>query len=250
MNTRRSLSFVLCFIFSIILSACDQKTPKLNSLKFNLYYQNQVLTCESLKASAIKLNELRFYIHDVRANNLPLQLIENDDQYQSLAYLDFSATLRHCDSKNDLQPNEEVLFLSDSSEIGNLSFKLGVPLSLNHQNPVKAKSPLNRSDMHWQWLSGYKFLRLEYVKNNELNRFHLGSIGCSGKLPDDVKCQQVNRLSVNLKEFNSENSNIEVHIDDFLKAQESSLCMGNASDDNCKVWFKALEGSVFKVGLR
>ena len=247
MNMHRSFCLFLCAISLIIISACVKKPAEVKSLKFDLFYQNQLLECNLLRALPFELNELRFYLHDLRVDNKSLQLSQNDTQHKSLAYIDFSSTLRHCDSKVYLQPNENVLFHSALTKFGSLSFEIGVPLSLNHQNPVKAQSPLNRSDMHWQWLSGYKFLRLEYLKNNQLNRLHLGSTACEGEIPDNVTCKNPNHLQINLSDFDINTSVIQVHIDELVKSESDSLCMGNFEQENCRLWLNALQNSVFKV---
>ncbi len=44
-----------------------------------------------------------------------------------------------------------------------LEFKIGVPETLNHIDPLTAVSPLNYTDMHWHWASGYKFFRAGLV---------------------------------------------------------------------------------------
>ena len=40
-----------------------------------------------------------------------------------------------------------------------LSFNIGVPFAINHQNPLLQESPLNDSSMFWAWRNGYKFVR-------------------------------------------------------------------------------------------
>ena len=60
-----------------------------------------------------------------------------------------------------------------------LSFNVGVPFAINHQNPLIQASPLNDSSMFWVWRNGYKFIRWDMQSEfGDAWSFHLGSVGC------------------------------------------------------------------------
>ncbi len=60
-----------------------------------------------------------------------------------------------------------------------LSFNVGVPFAVNHQNPLIQGSPLNDSSMFWVWRNGYKFIRWDMQsESGDSWSFHLGSVGC------------------------------------------------------------------------
>lgn len=103
------------------------------------------------------------------------------------------------------------------SENINVSFMLGVPFALNHQNPLLQASPLNDSSMFWVWRNGYKFLRWDMQSEADADSwsFHLGSVGCES--PAMVRaprkpCAQANTLPVDL-----------VLTDDAVKWQDDDL---------------------------
>lgn len=51
----------------------------------------------------------------------------------------------------------------DAGSYSNLYFTIGLDSATNHSDPTVAASPLNQTDMHWNWntSSGYKFIKLE-----------------------------------------------------------------------------------------
>jgi len=246
--------FYQCFLLLVILcvGACEKNVhvgSVSRSIDFELMYQGESLNCERLSRLPIKLNDFRFYIHDFKQSHSGVSLLESKWQSQNVALLDFAATQRLCDSSEQRDFNQSVKFrYSRTKGVIPIGFSLGVPATLNHQNPVKAVPPLNRSDMHWQWLSGYKFLRLEYENGTALKRFHLGSFGCSGKIPDAVDCKYPNTMTIHLENYDLETSIIEVHLDALLNNKSSVFCMGNPLDKTCSQWIMALKNDVFKIG--
>jgi len=231
-----------CLIFSvliiILLTACSKSNEiasfegKVYEIPFQLFYQDKPLDCDNHQ-----ILDFRLYIYDLELG----QSAVSSSPKNKIQLLDFISSY---ECKNQLML--EVSKLSNQSE---LNFTLGVPSGLNHQNPVKAEYPLNLSAMHWQWLSGYKFLRLEFENNDQVNRFHLGSWGCSGRIPDDVDCNAPNRIPILIPDFNIENSFVAVHLDALLDVETESLCMGSPNDRNCVHWLQALQHDVFKVGF-
>jgi len=249
-HLKKTILIILLINKVLFLTACNKK-EHLGSIarviQFELYYENQVLDCENLFNLPVELSEFRFYLHDFKLADSKVNFLNTDWQFDNIVLLDFVTSKVACDSIATGKFNQEIFFhYSQVDGYKDLEFTLGVPQKYNHQNPVKANAPLNRSDMHWQWLSGYKFLRLEYLNNHVLNRFHLGSVACSGKIPDAVNCKYPNRLKIKIKDFNLDTSIIEVHLDSLLDKNSEDLCMGDPEDLICKDWINGLEHQVFK----
>jgi len=236
---------LMLFSCSKVETIVSKETQK---IEFKLLYQGKELSCSDFEKLNLSLLDMRFFIHDLSFGNDSLDLIDTEWQSSGVALLDFENTKRQCE-QNNLSNNDSVQFSSSitTGKEGVLSFTVGLPNNLNHQNPVKAPSPLNRSDMHWQWLSGYKFLRLEYIKNQQLNRFHLGSMGCSGRIPNDVTCNTPNTLKVNLADFEMGYSIVQIHLDGLVEVESEGLCMGNPNDEACDLWIEALSENTFRT---
>ncbi len=51
----------------------------------------------------------------------------------------------------------------EAGSFSNLYFNVGVDATANHADPTTAASPLDQTDMHWNWntSAGYKFIKLE-----------------------------------------------------------------------------------------
>jgi len=236
---------VFSFLLLCILAACSASEQKVLSQDktFNLNFElvsTQALACNASNKKTL-LKDFRMYIHALKFNGELLSLESNEWQTDGVALLDFSDSDRHC-KNSQLSANQSIRFRSKNiSEAGVLAFSIGVPQNLNHQNPVKAQTPLNRSDMHWQWLSGYKFMRLEYSDSEGDKRFHLGSIACAGKIPDQVDCKFPNRPNIILDNVELGKNSIKINADKLFSVAGQALCMGDPEDEACKSWLKMLQ---------
>ncbi|MFT5162374.1 MAG: putative repeat protein (TIGR04052 family), partial [Alteromonadaceae bacterium] len=123
-------------------------------------------------------------------------------------------------------------------------FKIGVPFELNHKNPLTAQPPLNQSSMHWHWQAGYKFMRAEFVINNQPRRLHLGSLHCKGEIGAISHCELPNRPAFTLTNFKLNQSAITLSLDKLLDDDSSNdhsylTCMGGTEHpwcDNALKW--------------
>ncbi len=237
------MRFITLFL-SLILLSCVPETnqARQHQVSFQVFYKDRAVSCQSLKAQGILLSDFRMYIDQLRY--FASRAAISQPQMIPIQYLDFNSL--NCDDQKLFRTLEVVE--SSNIQAYDLGFQVGVPYRLNHQNPVKAEPPLNLSSMHWQWLSGYKFLRLEFEKAGQLNRFHLGSWGCEGKLPDAVSCKQPNRINILLEKFRLNENIVEVHLDSLFAVESKTLCMGDPNDPACQVWTNALKDDVFKIG--
>lgn len=151
-----------------LLVSCQKQPP--TAVSVQLLWQGQPIACgQALPLKGWQLEQIQFYLADFQLNGQPQLLSANDWQSQQIALLGTD-----CHSAGQWQ----VLFQQPLSS-GELSFTLGVPQSLNHQNPLTAKSPLQQSDMHWSWQTGYKFFRLDLQGPKGGWSMHLGATGCS-----------------------------------------------------------------------
>lgn len=185
----------------LILSGCQ---PAPSQLELVPVWQGKPIACGDNLAMAPaaqsqwRLAQLQLYLSEFKLDNQPLTLQPKAHQQADIALLGSD-----CGSEGHW-----TLSFTDAIEKGLLSFTLGVPFSLNHNNPLKAESPLNQSDMFWTWQLGYKFLRLDLGHTpSGLNpqtgwSFHLGSAGCESPSPmraPSRPCAAENRFSYQLQ---------------------------------------------------
>ncbi|WDD99853.1 metallo-mystery pair system four-Cys motif protein [Thalassomonas actiniarum] len=199
--------------FSVLfsLAACDRNQAV--KITVTPVYQQQVLACNkpfSHMDKSWRYQQLQFFISDLEVisqgddsasgevNNLwqTWPMLESEFQSGMVALL---GQVCSPDDRDATSGNWQ-LALAPSFELSSISrirFTLGVPFSLNHQNPLTQKSPLNEPSMFWVWRTGHKFLRLEMVSKDDTWLFHLGSTGCSAVSPvrpPAEECRQPNRF--------------------------------------------------------
>lgn len=139
-----------------------------------------------LGAAPIEFLDFRLYVHDVRVvragEEIPVSL-EQDGlwQFENVALLDFEDKSGSC--SNGTSPTNGVIrgTIAAGEPPERLRFRIGVPEALNHGDSATAPSPLNLSGMFWDWLTGYKFVRIDTrpVGSNEAFLMHLASTVCA-----------------------------------------------------------------------
>lgn len=206
-------------------------------------------------AAEVKVKDFRLYVHDValRAKDgsfVPVMLDQDGLwQYQSLALLDFENGAGEC-ANGTPQLNSKIVGMAPAGEYDGISFKLGVPFALNHQDYAVAPSPLNLSALFWNWNGGYKFFRADVLAKDAAMAFnlHLGSTDCM----DDGKggvasCGRPNVAEVLLTGFDPLSKTIVVDYaaavaesDVTKNAGDAPGCMSGAIDPECDVIFTHL----------
>lgn len=102
-----------------------------------------------------------------------------------------------------------------------VSFVVGVPEELNHIDPMTlaASDPLTAAGMHWSWLAGFRFARVEMVQLADpgetfgVGLFHPGSTQCSGSASEGtVTCSKPNRNRVTLEGFDAAKDSIVIDV--------------------------------------
>ncbi|WP_213996636.1 MbnP family copper-binding protein [Arsukibacterium sp.] len=226
---------VVGLLMSCQPAATTSSLPK--QLPVQLSWQQQPLSCQQFISIANQqwhLQSLRFYLSNFRLNQQPLSLITNQWQQPRLALLGTD-----CQGNSNLQ-----LQFSEPLATGQLSFTLGLPFSVNHQNPLAASSPLNHSEMFWSWQLGYKFLRLDLQGPEHGWAFHLGSTGCQSASvlrPPAEPCRAANTVEVTLDYQSSQSLQLDlaVLLQQVELARDSS-CMSDSLQANCRQLFSNL----------
>jgi uncharacterized repeat protein (TIGR04052 family) len=235
---------IICCLFFSCLPGCLPTSGPLD-IPITVKYQGLPVDCGSRFNWANgqwRIDTLSLYIANVQWDNQPVSLLE--DRPVALVGL-------LCESQ---KPEALLVTLADvphNNRPGELTFEVGVPFAINHQNPLHAKAPLNRSDMFWSWQLGYKFLRLDLVADDGQRwAMHLGSIGCdssSAVRAPAAACAQPNLSGVQLREYQPGQA-LELHLDKLLLDQAEqvpSRCMGDNTNPSCARAYQGLTESAF-----
>lgn len=205
------------------------------------------------------LEDFRFYLHNIvvttsQGRELPLTLDENDFQSGGVTLLDFQNRADKC--AGDPKPTNTRITgsvpLRDAERVAGLSFTVGVPDDLNHQNTAAADSPLNVASLFWNWQAGYKFMRLDIAPQDGVIRpgataapawnFHLGSTGCQGdpQLGDTVVCDRPNRVSIGFPRFDPDTQTVALDYGALIGTANVATdaggapgCMSGPTDPEC-----------------
>ena len=185
----------------------------------------------------VEVRELSFYVHDVqllRTDGEPLRVtLASESPWQShdVALLDLVGTDA---SRRDIVRGR--VSRGEASYAG-LRFVLGVPVELNHANPLQAAAPLDRADLFWAWQTGHKFLRVDLADAGREWAFHLGSTGCSSPSavrPPPQPCSQPNRLVVEVTGFDPTRVPVRVALHQLaaaMRAANYAACTGAYAHD-------------------
>mgnify|MGYP003863937477 CR=1 FL=1 len=222
-------------MLTMLLNACQPKTAA--TLQVQLLWQGQPIDCQSnlmLGGQSWQLQQLQFYLSNFSQHQQPLLLQPNEYQSEQLALLGTD-----CQSKGQWQ-----LQFATPLQHAPLTFELGVPFVLNHQNPLTAGIPLQQLDMHWAWQSGYKFFRLDLNGQQHDWSLHLGSSGCSSasvmRAPTKP-CVAPNRAQIQLPYQGQSTLTLDLAalFGDFIPAADNS-CMADPASLSCQQLLPAL----------
>lgn len=195
---------ILASVFIIALAACSPapKTPNVGLLPVVLTYGDTPIACSKQFRHSNdnwRIDDLRLFIHQLNLSNgiqqQSLTFIPDDRQTVDVAMLVFTCKQRQLVAELALNQAPDL-------SLGLLSFKVGVPFELNHQNPLTQSTPLNIPSMFWSWQGGHKFLRLDMTSNTDNFIYHLGSTGCQSasrvRAPQQP-CSQANVVDVTVR---------------------------------------------------
>ena len=215
-------------------------------------------TYEHLGATATTFEpfDFRVYISEVELQDIEGQWhkleLEQDTpwQYQQVALLDFADGTAEC--RNAPEETRDIITGTIAErEVQGLRFQIGVPFEHNHIDVSTAPSPLNQTAMFWNWLGGYKFMRIEGATTGLDTgwQLHLGSTNCHpGDGPGAESCDNGNRITVELPDFEPEHHQVVIDLAalvgttdmDSRTDQTPAGCMAGVDDPDCTGLFEAM----------
>lgn len=173
--------------------------------------------------AGMQFQDMRIYVStvkliDAKGHEVPVELTP-DEQWQSdqVALLDFEDRTGNCNGNPGT--NMVVRGTVPEGTYSGLTFEIGVPQAVNHQDPTLAAAPLNVTGLTWPWRAGYKFTTIDLETSggaggpNAATGFsiHIGSTDCGDgplmKAPN-APCKVSNRSSYRLDGFNPASSRV------------------------------------------
>jgi uncharacterized repeat protein (TIGR04052 family) len=185
------------------------------TITFLPHFKGLPIQCEQ----PLKINNAQWYVSELAMffsqfsinNTTPIILDDNDWQSQQVALIRYNADCEKTTGNMSLVgviENTEGIDVLEALEALeaqtplSLSFNVGVPFAINHQNPLIQASPLNDSSMFWAWRNGYKFIRWDMQNAaGDPWSFHLGSVGCVSAAMvrgPQAPCAQANLTAVDI----------------------------------------------------
>lgn len=248
---RRVINRVELPLLALVLltAACAPRTAPVE-IPFSVRFGEAPLACDRA-VDGMLLSDLRLFVHDLRlltpgGEFIPLELTHRPPwQGGGVALLDFENAAGPC-RNGSVAVNAIVHGLvAPADDYRGLAFRIGVPESLNHANPLAAPPPLNISSMHWQWLTGYKFLRAGIIREDDGFWLHLGSTRCEGTATAPAGCANANRPEVLLPGFTPGDSVVVIDLAPFAQATDLSDgkhgdCSSGPAETGCEPAFRVL----------
>jgi cytochrome c peroxidase len=281
---RRARIFIFLLLFALCtcaLSGCNNPHRADGAegtdveIQFDVRVGEQPVRCGralpglGVNGRATTLKDLRFYVHDVRlidraGKQVALELLDDGEfQAQNVGKLDFEDQSGAC-ANGTLSTNAVLRGKAPSGDYRGLSFRVGVPHELNHENPLKIEKPLGMAGgLWWGWQLGHIFFKLELAMaespDDRANTFpvHLGAEECVGNLKA-YTCDRENVPLVVLDDFAPRRDKVVLDLAALLaestlanrplapsKAEEDDKpvtagCAGAKNDPDCEPLFTAL----------
>lgn len=208
---------------------------------------------QGTKHTAVTPQDLRFYVQEVTLigdddKRVPLTFDARDPwQTQDVALLDFEDASGSC--FGDAATNHSISGHAPTGHFHGIEFVIGVPDALNHGDPVTLPAPLRAPGMSWNWLLGFRFIKLELGAgaNDEdagasSAALHVGSVACSGNPSSgNVTCKKPNRNRVQLDGFDPAKNVVAFDIGAvFANTDLSKDATCHSADDVCDSMFRSI----------
>lgn len=246
----------VALILACLSAACGKTVTEPLEIPFIATWNGVPIACEGA-AGQISLSDLRLYISqlqlldiDGRAREIQLS---SDVAWQNdaVALIDLETGEGACQNGTP-QHYGKIIGAAPGGDYQALKFTIGVPFDLNHANPLTASAPLDDSDMHWHWRSGYKFLRAGVRAEQDGFWIHTGSAGCEGTVGNITACRFPNRVNVHLDGFVPGQSVIAIDLAELfagvnLEDGNPGDCSSGPAESACAAPFAAL-GIDFNTG--
>lgn len=216
------------------------------------------------EATTITPRDFRFYLHDVQliaagGARVPLTLTADDWQYQNVALLDFENFTGGCQDGTP-ETNTTLRGMAPDGVYTGVTFTIGVPDAMNHQDLTSLPAPLNVTGLWWNWSLGHIFLAA--VSHADItdpapaandHYFHLGSIGCTGdpEVGETVTCTKPNQPQIEITGFDPRTQPIVVDYGAVLSRSKLATSVGchSFTEEPCAAPFD-LVGLDWATGAR
>ena len=250
-------------------TALAQSSSQPVEIRFDARVGSEAARCDraysgvGTSKAGLRFQDLRLYVSAVRlidanGQEVPVTLTP-DDQWQSdaVTLLDFEDRTGNCNGNP--ATNAAVRGTVPEGTYRSLIFDIGVPQSVNHQDPTLASAPLNVTAMTWPWRIGYKFTGIDMETSggaggpNAATGFsiHLGSTDCGKGSPmtaPTTPCANGNRPSYRLDGFDPAQSTVVLDIGALLAGTDITInapgsasgCMSFPGDADCTAIFDRL----------
>ena len=210
--------------------------------------------------------DFRLYLHDLAlvtrgGQQVPVTL-KDDDVWQryGVALLDFEDATGTCNT-GSVETNAHVVGRTPThGDYVGVTFRVGVPASMNHLDAATAPAPFNAPGLWWSWQGGYKYARIDVSTRGNPNGFyfHLGATTCDGTVAGGFGCRYDNVSTVSMVGFQPGRNQVAldiaplydgVDIDRAPDYQADSVagCMAFSGDPECPAMFAPL-GLSFEDG--
>lgn len=234
--------------------------PIAAEISFEARVGSNIFDCASIykvgsAQSDATITDFRLYVHGVKlhATDGSWATVELDQdglfQYQNIALLDFENKAGNC-MNGTTETNTTIRGKVAAGTYDGISFVVGVPFDLNHEDAAVAPSPLNLSALFWSWNGGYKFMRVDAKAMGAMGSFnmHLGSTGCMDDgMGHVMSCAQPNRPTIDLTGFDPLTGKIVINYGALVAENDISTdtggapgCMSGIDDPECVATFGKL----------
>lgn len=270
----KRILFILMPAFG--LAACggdggnDQPRNQAITLNFKAMVGDKVADCKTsyehlgTAHTTAQLADARFYASEVELQNeagtwVPLSVSARNWSHKNITLLDFEDGTDACKDSGNADLNSTVTGTIAAGNYKAVRFKVGVPYPTNHLDHNTAPGPLGAPGMYWSWLTGYKFLRVDYKVPAASSdaapkrwNIHLGSTVCKGPakvLPPESPCQRPNMPFITLSDFDFAKDTIKVDLGALVETANITSdvpdsppgCMSNPKEKaDCAPVFDAL----------
>ncbi len=271
MTSHQSRSLSASLLLGLISTGCatpPAQEPRYSEVEipFELSANGQILKCgetvSDIGATGAKLSlqDARIYVSNIRllspdGRETPLELVQ-DGMWQraGLALLDFEDASGACNGNP--VTNTSVRGKVPDRKYSGLAFDIGVPESMNHQDPTLAAPPLNQSALSWPWRFGYKHTTIDLETSSaagsaEASGFsiHLGATHCQDgpiMTAPSTACERQNRPAIELMDFDPSTQSVVIDLGALLADTDitvndpgtASGCMSGADDKDCAGIFR------------
>ncbi|WP_426745455.1 MbnP family copper-binding protein [Myxococcus faecalis] len=205
--------------------------------------------------------EFRLFVHDIRlvtssGAEVPLELTQDGQwQHEGTALLDFADKSGLC-TQGTAATNRRIVGTAPGGSYTGLRFKLGVPESMNHLDVSTAPAPLGDTSLHWNWRTGYLFVRIEgRTTGLPGGHFtHLGSTDCApppeGQTNGSAGCTYGNRPEIALDSLDFKTGKVVLDLATLFEGANLDVnaavpntsmgCMSHQTDPDCREIFAHL----------